>query len=285
MSFHNGLNVIIGSNNSGKTGLLYAINLLNSPSSISVDDFNKNNLLKYSELYVENAPEIVIEYYISHRIVEDDTNDESIIRLLPFLGIKEFEENRIEKDGKVEYNIAAKIKAVYSLDIKYLNNYKREFKTINNFDEYFMMLNRFVEKHYSWSYTNGITETKAEQKLATSVFDIRLIEAERTSEEVRKETKREIETFTKSSEHTAELDALRRDVSDDLKEILKESISRLSDLFEKEDNEIGLKKGNVSIFSDVKAKFSVSDAYVTKLRTQRAVLLFLFNTMDLDTII
>ncbi len=270
MSFHNGLNVIIGSNNSGKTGLLYAINLLNSPSSISVDDFNKNNLLKYSELYVENAPEIVIEYYISHRIVEDDTNDESIIRLLPFLGIKEFEENRIEKDGKVEYNIAAKIKAVYSLDIKYLNNYKREFKTINNFDEYFMMLNRFVEKHYSWSYTNGITETKAEQKLATSVFDIRLIEAERTSEEVRKETKREIETFTKSSEHTAELDALRRDVSDDLKEILKESISRLSDLFEKEDNEIGLKKGNVSIFSDVKAKFSVSDAYVTEVKDTKS---------------
>ena len=88
MNFHKGLNVIIGSNNSGKTGLLYAINLLDSPSSISVDDFNKNNLLKYNELYIENAPEIVIEYYISHRISEDDTNYESIIRLLPLFGIK-----------------------------------------------------------------------------------------------------------------------------------------------------------------------------------------------------
>ena len=38
MEFHKGLNVIIGANNSGKTGLLYAINLLNSPSDISVDD-------------------------------------------------------------------------------------------------------------------------------------------------------------------------------------------------------------------------------------------------------
>ena len=151
MNFHKGLNVIIGSNNSGKTGLLYAINLLYSPSSISVDDFNKNNLLKYNELYIENAPEIVIEYYISHRIAEDDTNDESIIRLLPFLGIKEFEENRTEKDGKVEYNIAAKIKAVFSLDVKYLDDYKKELKSVTNFDEYFMMLNRFVEKHYSWS--------------------------------------------------------------------------------------------------------------------------------------
>lgn len=270
MNFHKGLNVIIGSNNSGKTGLLYAINLLNSPSTISVDDFNKNNLLKYEELYADNPPEIIIEYYISHRIAEDDTNDESIIRLLPFLGIKEFEENRTEKDGKVEYNIVAKIKAVFSLDVKHLDEYKKEFNFINDFDEYFMMLNRFVEKYYSWSYTNGITDTKADQKTATSVFDIRLIEAERTSEEVRKETKREIDAFTKDSEHAAALDNLRKDVSDDLKEILKESITKLSDLFENEDNEIGLKKGNVSIFSDVKAKFSISDAYVTEVKDTKS---------------
>lgn len=270
MEFHKGLNVIIGSNNSGKTGLLYAINLLNSPSSISVDDFNKNNLLKYCELYTENAPEIVIEYYISHRILEDDTTDESIIRLLPFLGIKEFEENRTEKDGKVEYNIAAKIKAVFSLDAKYLDDYKKELKSVNNFDEYFTMLNRFVEKHYSWNYTNGITETKADQKAATSVFDIRLIEAERTSEEVRKETKREIDVVTKDSEHAAELDSLKKSVSTELKNILNDSITKLSDLFENEDNEIGLKKGNVSIFSDIKAKFSVSDAYITEVKDTKS---------------
>ena len=270
MNFHKGLNVIIGSNNSGKTGLLYAINLLHSPSDISVDDFNKNNLLKYAELYAENPPEILIEYFISHRISEDDTNDESIIRLLPFLGIKEFEENRTEKDGKAEYNIAAKIKAVYSLDIKYLDDYKREFKNANDFDSYFMMLSRYVDKHYSWNYTNGITDTKAEQKLATCVFDIQMIEAERTSEEVRKETKKEIENFTKASEHAAEVDALKKSVSNELKDLLKDSITKLSDLFENEDNDVGLKKGNVAIFSDVKANFSVSDAYVTEVKDTKS---------------
>lgn len=51
---------------------------------------------------------------------------------------------------------------------------------------------------------------------------------------------------------------------------MSDSITKLSDLFENEDNEIGLKKGNVSIFSDVKAKFSVSDAYVTEVKDTKS---------------
>lgn len=52
MEFHKGLNVIIGANNSGKTGLLHAINLLDSPSDISVNDFNKNLLLQYPNMFL-----------------------------------------------------------------------------------------------------------------------------------------------------------------------------------------------------------------------------------------
>ena len=40
MEFHEGLNIIVGANNSGKTELLSAIYLLNLPSNISIDDFN-----------------------------------------------------------------------------------------------------------------------------------------------------------------------------------------------------------------------------------------------------
>lgn len=271
MQFHKGLNVIVGPNNSGKTGLLYAINLLGSPSDISVEDFNKNNLLRYTELYIETAPSIIIEYNIRHRICENDTTDESIIRLLPFLGIKEFEENRKEKDGIVEYNISAQIKAVYSLDTKFVEEYRKEVqKDVKDSNSYMMVLKHFVDSHYSWSYTNGVSSTKAEQKMATGVFDIRFIGAERTSEEVRKETKREVASFAKDAENIAEFDKFKNGVSEGLEKLLSPSIAKLSSLFENENNAIGLEKGNVSISSAVRADFSLADSYITEVKDTKS---------------
>lgn len=271
MEFHKGLNVIIGANNSGKTGLLHAINLLNSPSDISVNDFNKNLLLQYSKLYSDAAPSIIIEYNICHRIYENDTNDESIIRLLPFLGIKGFEENRYEHDGIAEYNISAQIKAVYALDTKYLEEYKRAVSNeAKDFETYLLVLKRFVDNHYSWNYTNGISETKAEQKSVTEIFDIRFIGAERTSEEVRKETKQEIVSFTKDADNVADFDKFRHDVSEELEKLLSPSITKLTALFENEKNAIGLEKGNVSITSTVRANFSLADAYATEVKDTKS---------------
>ena len=174
MDFHKGLNVIIGANNSGKTGLLYAIKLLSDPA-ISVDDFNKYNLLKYSELYKEDAPSIVVEYSIEHTITEDDATDESIIKLLPFMGIKDFSESRVENDGKAEYHISAKIKAQYILDAKYIDDYKKAVEGITDFDKFYLQLKYFVANHYNWIYTNGISDTKAESKEIKDIFDIRFI--------------------------------------------------------------------------------------------------------------
>lgn len=285
--FNEGLNVIIGSNNSGKTGLLHAINLLTSPSDISIDDFNKNNLLKYADLYVETPPEIFIKYYINHKIIEDDTSDESIIKLLPFIGIKDDENNIIKNNGNVEYNINAQINALFSLDVKYINDYKEEFKNIKCFDEYVIMLNRFVKEYYAWSYTNGISEKTIEQKNATNIFDIRLIEAERTNEEVKKETKREIENHIKDFQNTREIDEFTAKVSSDLKDVLKSTIGKLSELFENEDNEIGLKKGNVSIFSDIRPKFSIPDSYITNIKDtkQGFVLPLQYNGLGYNNLI
>ncbi|MFB5345766.1 ATP-dependent nuclease [Enterococcus faecalis] len=264
MDFHKGLNVILGANNSGKTGLLSAIKLLKSPSEISINDFNKNNLIKYKELYTNTPPEITIKYDVKHAIFEEDTEDESIIRLLPFLGMKELSEKRVDGEEGVQYKIGAQIEATYSLDKKYLDDYKKTVSEAKNFEEYLIILQRFSRKGYSWSYSNGITETKAESKSATEIFDIRFIGAERTGEEVRKETKREIESFTKNTESAANIDQFRKETSEELEKLLEPALTKFSNLFKNEKNDIGLEKGNVSISSRVKADFSISDTYITE---------------------
>lgn len=95
-----GLNVIIGANNSGKTGLLYAIRLLNEPT-LSVDDFNKNNLLKYTEQYIDDAPSIEIEYVVRHLISESDTEDEIWYSSAAVLGDGQAERTMSEKKEKI----------------------------------------------------------------------------------------------------------------------------------------------------------------------------------------
>ena len=270
MSFQEGLNVILGPNNAGKTGLLHAIQLLNKPNTISFNDFNKNNLLKYKEKYIENAPEIVIEYYINHTIIEDDVNDESIIKLLPFLGIKDLSSNRENIDGKTSYKIDAAIKAVFSLDIKYLTNYQNDIKDIDDFDTYLLILKNYVEKYYSWEYTNGVSETKLDQKLATNIFDINYIEAERTQEDVLRATKREIEKVSQDDKSILKLSELKIYITNELQKILEIPLKNMSELFENENNDIGLKKGNVSIESVIQPNITLADSYNTEVKDTKS---------------
>lgn len=265
MKFRKGLNVIIGSNNSGKTGLLYAIRLLSDPSSISVHDFNKNNLLEYATKYLDDPPRIEIEYEIRHEISEDDTEDESIIKLVPFLGMKEVEQSRQEDGENAIYSLVAVVKLVFSLQTKALADYQKAIKDIKTTEEYLSLLETFINR-YEWSYTNGASDTPADKKDAIGIFDIRFIEAERTSENVSKETKREIEAFTKDQDNIQAIRELRQKLSDDLKVILKPALEKMSDLFENEQNEIGLQQGNVSIFQNLRPDVRVSDAYVTDVK-------------------
>ena len=265
MKFRKGLNVIIGSNNSGKTGLLYAIRLLNNSSPITVHDFNKNNLLEYATKYCEDAPRIEVEYEIKHEISEDDTEDESIIKLVPFLGMKEVEQSRQENGESATYSITAIVKLVFSLQTKALAEYRNALGDVRTADEYLSMLETFLDR-YEWFYTNGASDTPADKKDVLGIFDIRFIEAERTSENVSKETKREIEAFTRSEENIQSIRELKQKLSDDLKNILKPALERMSSLFENEQNEIGLQQGNVSIFQNLRPDVRASDAYVTDVK-------------------
>lgn len=265
MRFHKGLNVLIGSNNSGKTGLLHAIYLLKNFNSTSIDDFNKNNLIKYEELYKNNAPEIIIEYTIEHTIIEDDFEDESIIKLLSFISIEGFNKNLHNQEDKNEYNIHAKVIAKFTLDIRYLEDYKKELSSVKNYKQYITMLNHFVKEYYEWSFSNNINEDDIEPSKVQKIFDIRLIQATRTGDDVEKEIKKEVEKIVNETNGERELDQLKESLSNNLKEMIDVHFSNFSNIFQ-DDNKVGLKKGNVSILSEIKPDFSISDFYITEVK-------------------
>ena len=267
MEFQKGLNVIIGSNNSGKTGLLYAIRMLSNPSITSAHDFNKNVISQFTSIFQEDAPKIEFEYEIRHEISEDDTEDESIIKLLPFLGMDTIESAR--EDGCDQrsgiYNIEAVVKMTFALDIKSINDYRRDVNKTKTLDDFVSLLGTYLDR-YTWTFSNGTSETKSEKKDAVGIFDIRFIGAERTSTDVAKETKQEIDGFTRDQDNAAEVLKLKQMLSKEMKKLLETPLNKMSSLFEKENNEIGLGSGNVSIFQNIRPDVRISDAYVTDVK-------------------
>ena len=107
---------------------------------------------------------------------------------------------------------------------------------------------------------------RIEKKDATCIFEIRFTEAERTSSDVYKETKREIDSFTKNQNNALEKQKLRESLSNDMKKLLAPALDKLSLLFENENNEIGLQRGNVSIFQKLHPDVQIADAYVTDVK-------------------
>lgn len=271
MDFHDGLNVIVGTNNSGKTGLLKAICLIQNPKEISIDDFNKNNLrAHYNDLYKNTPPQIVIEYHIEHQISEEDTADESIIKLLPFIGMDKINESKDKSETSTKYSLIACVKMAYTFNSKDKGLYEKEMSKATSFEGFFAVLKR-LWKSYEWKYTNGISDTSIDEKDVKDIFKIDFIDAERNNEVVYSETKKEIEDFLKNDEQGVRaVQEMQKVFSDQMKDTIKPVLTKISALVENEHNEIGLAKGNVAIAQDLRPAATISSAYVIDVKDTKS---------------
>ena len=84
INFNDGINIIVGANNSGKTNILHIISLLSTDFKLNVDDFNKNLLYKEYESFKKKAPIVHIEYFIKHKMSYDNI-DSGFSRLEKFI--------------------------------------------------------------------------------------------------------------------------------------------------------------------------------------------------------
>lgn len=263
MEFNSSLNVITGGNNSGKTGLLKAIYQLSNPS-LTINDFNRNTLLKFKDLYVDDAPSIEFGYVIKHTIDEDNPEDESIVRLLPFLGLDNIHKSSSADDNN-KYELTAKIKVVWSLDSKAIGEYQSDVKEAKNLTEFLAILSSY-EASYTWKFYNVASDEEENKKRATGIFDISFISADRGNDEVDREVRKEINEFSKEQKNSLGFKTLVGNFAEELKDLAAPVLLNLANLFDREYNNIGLQKGNVSIVSDLKPVVSVADSFVTEVK-------------------
>ena len=271
MEFKDGLNVIVGSNNSGKTNLLKAIYLLNNPDNISVHDFNKNTLKKLFKdgLFAKQPPEIDIKYTIYHGISESNPDDESIIKLLSFLGLDEIEEQKEASKSGEEYNLVAKIHMNFAMDSKNLPRFIENLQSVLTFEDYIESLNIML-KDFKWTFTNGSTSTLADKNEVTSIFKIDYIEAERNADAVYNETRRAINDYLKNERNTSSIHKMKQEIAGLVKANLECVTSSIDAIINKESNEIGLKNGNISISQDIRPNTSISESYVIDVKDTHA---------------
>jgi len=262
MHFKDGLNVIIGSNNAGKTNLLKAIEMI-SKLEISVDDFNKNDLLdNLNEKYKKEAPQIEIEYQIYHEIDEENTEDEAILKLIPFLGLDKIEEHKNFHNSLSKYKIIANMTMRYAIEQKYINKYLDNIKEVYDIEKYLEALKKITQKYYAWNFFNSSNNDSVDKKAVSDIFKIDFIEAERNIGAVYKETREEIKNFINDDKNSETVKVMHNNITESIEQSLKNVLLSISKIIEEENNDIGLAKGNLAITQNVKSTASISDSYV-----------------------
>ena len=136
-----GVNVVLGPNNAGKTNLLKAINLLSNRESLKVSDFNYNNLSDNFNDFLSEAPKIEIVYTIEH-VFNCDKIDNAIIKLKNYIVYDDDGNLQPQPDGN--YKITGKFKLSYELNEKFLEEYKKDIQNIKDLDEG-KHFNEFIE--------------------------------------------------------------------------------------------------------------------------------------------
>jgi len=140
INFHEGVNVIIGQNNAGKTTLLQALRLLFSSGSkkLSIDDFNKDTSIKELQ---EEPPKIVVTAVLEESDDEEVYSDD-LVTVSTWL-------IRIDSPYK------AQITFEFFLPDKEIENYKREMGKLetSNINDYWNeiqhnFLRKYVQRIY-----------------------------------------------------------------------------------------------------------------------------------------
>lgn len=169
IDFNDGVNVIIGHNNAGKTSLLKAIGLvINNEAShrLEIDDFSKNATL--AELQA-NSPSVKISLKINQSLAEDLTGDD-LVTVSEWL-------------TKLEEPYEAQLTYIYYLPADYISDYKDSLTQVTDKDEAWFTIKHEFLRFYKHKIFGGdpTLQTTADSE-SLQKFDFQFLNAIRDVE-------------------------------------------------------------------------------------------------------
>jgi len=243
INFNDGINIIVGANNSGKTNILHIISLLSTEHKLSIDDFNKNILFNEHTKYKEISPIIQIEYHIKHTMCYEKI-DSGFTRLEKFIIYNE--NGDITNDEVKNFEINANVILKFELDPKYDDDYKKNMKNVSSYEEFSRGLKNF-EQFYKVNFYNSISNEIIEKKAVNDIFNIELIDANRNIKDITDNTKKYVRN--KMSDNKSKLDKLNNDINTNIKEGLKDITNSINEDIEKDQQDIGVSNGKNDFIS------------------------------------
>ncbi|WP_084137475.1 ATP-dependent nuclease [Paenibacillus pasadenensis] len=241
IEFQDGINIIIGPNNAGKSNLLKAINLLDniSENDGSVHDFNKNDLHANLHHYKTEPPCIEIYYHIQHSLMLDRFDD-GILRFKNFIVYNE-DGNVLTEDGK--YIISAVVLLKYELDPKFLTDYREEMKSKEKLSDFLLSLEKLISR-FSWNYYNTTSHKSIKKNEVQNIFNIDYIPADRNTDGLLPHTQKYIKK--RLDKYEGQVD-LRASITQLLGTNFAEITDEMKQLIEIDQGRVGIKNGNNSL--------------------------------------
>lgn len=245
IEFTNGINVLIGQNNAGKTTVIDALRLLfdkDMNKNLKIDDFCKNHEINS---FIDKAPEIVI----SARLVESDNEDdysEDLVTVSTWL-------NKIEKpyEATITYKFFLPSKEQESSYKVIMKN--KKFEDINDYWE--MLEYNFLRK-YTWKIYVGNPEHQVTvDQESLRKFDFQFVDAIRDVQRdlvsgknaLLKEIIYFFMDYDIKTDKEKDLEAREKNIEEKRREFSKKSIELIKSLQER------MHKGKDEILKYVKA--------------------------------
>lgn len=268
-----GLNVIVGPNNTGKSNLLDAISFIYAKPEKSVDDFNKYDIFKNLEYYKSNIPSICIEYLIEHDF-SYDIEDSALSKLKPIIIYNKDAQLTEDQNGIV--HIVAKVKLMFELNKTFEQDFINEVKSVVKYEDYLSVLKRY-EKHFNWTYYNTLNGEEISDKDINDIFEIDKIPAHRDIEDL------EIKSRSYVANKIDKLDEIKiqQEITKYLKDELVSVNKEINEEIEADQDDIGITDGRNNFVSDFEFDKDLSEFFKYSLRNDKDMFTLPLNSNGL----